>query len=85
MLNIPKDADGYKYGKNDLFALIIIMKRMLSPTEFKNMTIELENVVQTLNYNLTTIKIDKVLNRMGFPLNWTDLAKIERSVNNEQE
>lgn len=85
LLNIPKDADGYKYGKNDLFALIIIMKQMLSPTEFKNMTIELENVVQTLNYNLTTIKIDKVLNRMGFPLNWTDLAKIERSVNNEQE
>ncbi len=79
LLNIPRNEDGYKYGKNDLFALIIIMKQMLSKTEFKNMTIELENVIQTLNYNLTTIKIDKVLNRMGFPLNWADLAKIERS------
>lgn len=84
LLNIPKDDDGYKYGKNDLFALIIIMKQMLSTEEFKNMTLELENVIQTLNYNLTTIKIDKVLNRMGFPLNWADLAKIERSINNEE-
>ncbi len=83
LLNIPRDEDGYKYGKNDLFALIIIMKQMLSYSEFKNMTLELENVIQTLNYNLTTIKIDKVLDRMGFPLNWTDLAKIERSLDNE--
>lgn len=85
LLNIPKDDDGYKYGKNDLFALIIIMKQMLSTVEFKNMTLELENVIQTLNYNLTTIKIDKVLNRMGFPLNWADLTKIERSINNEEK
>ena len=78
LLSIPRDDNGYKYGKNDLFALIIIMKQMLSQTEFKDMTFELENIVQTLNYNLTTIKIEKVLNRMGFPMNWTDLAKIER-------
>lgn len=84
LLKIPKDEDGYKYGKNDLFALIIIMKQMLSYTEFKNMTLELEHVIQTLNYNLTTIKIDKVLERMGFPLNWTDLAKIERSAFDEK-
>ena len=44
------------------------------------MTLELENVVQTLNYNLTSIKIDKVLHRMGFPKNWKDLGGIERSV-----
>ena len=46
------------------------------------MTIELENVVQTLNYNLHTISINDVLNRMGFPLNWQDLSKIERSIDN---
>ena len=31
------------------------------------------------NYNLHTIKIERVFNRMGFPANWKDLAKIERS------
>lgn len=85
LLNIPKDEGKYKYGKNDLFALIIIMKQMLSYTEFKDMALELENVIQTLNYNLTAIKIDKVLERMGFPLNWNELAKIERSTFDEEE
>ena len=47
------------------------------------MTLELEHVIQTLNYNLTTIKIEKVLNRMGFPLNWAELAKIERTLEND--
>lgn len=84
ILNIPRDEEGYIYGKNDLFALIIIMKRMLLKEEFKNMTFELDNIVQTLNYNLTSIKIDKVLNQMGFPLNWEELSKIERPINDEK-
>ncbi|MBQ8535037.1 MAG: Abi family protein [Bacilli bacterium] len=79
LLKIRKEDDEYVYGKNDVFALIIIMRQMLQNEDFKNMTIELENVVQTLNYNLHTISINSVLNRMGFPLNWMDIAKIERS------
>ncbi len=79
LLKIPKENDEYIYGKNDLFALIIIMKQMLQNEEFKNMTVELENVVNTLNYNLHTIKLEDVLKRMGFPINWADIAKIERS------
>lgn len=84
ILNIPRYEEGYIYGKNDLFALIIIMKQMLLKEEFKNMTFELDNIVQTLNYNLTSIKIDKVLNQMGFPLNWEELSKIERPINDEE-
>ena len=60
------------------------MKQMLLKEEFKNMTFELDNIVQTLNYNLTSIKIDKVLNQMGFPLNWEELSKIERPINDEE-
>ena len=85
LLDIPKENNEYIYGKTDLFALLIIIKQMLQKEEFKNMSIELENVIETLNYNLSSIKIDKVLNRMGFPLNWKDLAKIERSVDNEEK
>ncbi len=85
LLEIPKENDEYIYGKNDLFALLIIMKQLLQKDEFKNMTIELDNIVQTLNYNLSTIKIDAVLKRMGFPTNWKDLAKIERSVISDEE
>ena len=82
MLNLKQVDNEYVQGKNDLFALIIIMKQMLQAEDFKNMSLELENVVQTLDYNLHTIKLEKVLNRMGFPLNWQDLSKIERSIDN---
>ncbi len=85
LLKIPKENDEYTKGKNDLFALIIILKQMLSEEDFKNMTLELDNVIQTLNYNLNVITIDKVFDRMGFPLNWKELAKIERSVDESYE
>ena len=79
LLRIKKVDDEYVQGKNDLFALIIILKQMLYSEDFKNMTLELDNVIETLNYNLHTIEIDKVLDKMGFPINWKDLANIERS------
>ena len=85
VLNIEKEADEYKYGKNDLFALVIILKRLLQKGDFKNMTIELSHIIETLDFNLHTIKIDKVLDRMGFPLNWEELASIERRKENEEK
>lgn len=79
LLKIKKEDGEYQNGKNDLFALIIIMKQLLQKEDFKNMIIELENVIETLNYNLNTITLETVLNRMGFPENWKDIANIERS------
>ncbi len=85
LLNIEKEEDVYKYGKNDLFALIIILKRLLQKEDFKNMTEELSHIVKTLNFNLNTISINDVLNRMGFPSNWEDLANIERGREDEKK
>lgn len=79
LLNIKEEDGYYLQGKNDLFALIIIMKQMLNNEDFKNMSIELDNIIETLNFNLRTISINKVLNRMGFPDNWKNIASIERS------
>lgn len=84
LLKLPQEEGEYKKGKNDLFALIIIMKQMLQPEEFKNMVLELENIVSTLDYNLYSIKVSKVLDRMGFPMNWADLANIERSHDSDE-
>ena len=83
LLNIPKKDDEYIYGECDLFALLIIMKELLTSEEYKSMTIELENAVNTLDYNLSTISVDKVLDKMGFPQNWAELKNIERSYLNE--
>lgn len=83
ILNIPKENGSYIYGKNDAFALLIMMKQLLEKDKFKSMCIEIENAIGTLDYNLSTIGIDDVLKRMGFPKNWKELANIERSVVNE--
>ena len=85
LLNVRKDNDIYVNGKNDLFALIIIMKEMLQQTEFKSMMLEIENCVTTLDYNLKTIRIKDVLNRMGFPNNWKDISGMERIKEDENK
>ena len=76
LLNIPKIDGNYEYGKNDLFALIIILKQMLSDVEIKNLVLEISHDLDNLKYNLHSIKIEKVLDRIGFPLNWDDIANI---------
>lgn len=78
LLNIEKIDGEYKYGKNDLFALLIIMKQLLKENEVKNMVIEIEHALDNLDYNLNSIPLSKVLNRMGFPSNWKDIANIEK-------
>ena len=80
LLKINKIDGEYQYGKNDLFALIIMMKQLITPIEFKNLTKEISRVITNLEYNLNTITIIKVLNRMGFPENWQDLMNITRKV-----
>ncbi len=77
LLNIDKIDDEYIYGKNDLFALLIIIRQLLTGNEVKNLILEIEHVLNNLEYNLKTISIDKVLDRMGFPPNWKEIAGIE--------
>ena len=78
ILNIDKTNDEYVYGKNDLFALIIIMRQLLSHNEVKDLIIEIEKVLENLEFNLKTVPIGKVLNEMGFPPNWKEIVDIER-------
>ena len=85
LLDIRKVNGEYVYGKNDLFALLIILKQLLDTDKFRSMVIELENAIRTLDYNLKTISVYTVLNTMGFPKNWKDLANIERSIITDEE
>ena len=77
LLNIPIMDDEYIYGKDDLFALIIIMKQMLVKEEFSNMMEEIRHNLENLDMNLHSIKLDKVLDKMGFPNNYYELKNIE--------
>lgn len=78
LLNVQLLNDEYIYGKNDLFALMLILKSMLKDDEFKSMTLEIQDCLNNLEYNLRSIPINKVLDRMGFPENWSELAEIKK-------
>ena len=73
MLDIDKTNGEYVYGKNDIFALIIILKRLLTDVDFKMMLNEINYELDKLQGKLFTISIDNVLEKMGFPPNYKDI------------
>ena len=75
-LNIPSDEDGYIYGKNDLFSLVIILKVMLRKEEFDIMIEEIKREVQSLDEVINVVPLDTILNRIGFPSNWYDIKEM---------
>jgi len=76
LLEIPKKNDEYIYGKNDLFAIIIILKQLLRKDDFFLLMSELEYEIQILADRLHTISVEKVLDRMGFPINYGKMVSL---------
>lgn len=77
-LKIPMTNNEYVYGKNDLFALVIILKSMLKEEEVNILVLEIKQALDNLDYNLKTIPLLKVLDRMGFPENWESIKEITK-------
>ena len=77
LLNIPKVDDEYIYGVHDIFALIIILKQVLTFTDFKMMMNEIDYEIDWLSSKLRSISVQKVLYRMGFPDNYKQISYLE--------
>ena len=76
LLDIPKMDGEYIYGKNDLFSLVLILKHLLSHDDFTLMLNEMSFEIDLLAGRLKVINITKVLDKMGFPLNYQELARM---------
>lgn len=76
-LQIPKCPDGYIYGKNDLFGLIIIMKEMLKPKQFDLLIEEIKREVNILDEKVDTVPLETILNKIGFPGNWYEIKNLD--------
>ncbi len=74
-LQIEKVEDSYKYGKNDLFALLIILKYMLSEDEFRDLYSELGYEIDLLEGKIKVLEVSSILNRIGFPTNWREIIE----------
>lgn len=76
-LNIPSNPKGYKYGTQDVLALLIAMKFFLPKERYRKL---IENIDYTLHKKLSkrlnSISIDDVKTIMGLNGNWTILKNI---------
>ena len=77
LLNIPENEDGYIYGKNDLFSLVIMLKVMLSKENFNEMIDEIKHEVNVLEEIVSVVPLQTILNRIGFPNNWYEIKNME--------
>ena len=55
---------------------MIILKNLLSQDTFTMLMNEISYELDRLEGKLRTISIEKVLDRMGFPKNYTELARL---------
>lgn len=77
-LNIKKVDEEYINGKNDLFALLIILKRITTDEEFKEMIKEIKDEFNMLSSNIKSIDISLIRERMGFIPDWQKIDDIEK-------
>ena len=76
LLGIPMMDGEYIYGKNDVFELIIILKHLLKENEFHDMMKEIEYEIEKLDGRIDSIPIEKILDRMGFPVNYMEILDL---------
>ena len=76
-LNIPMVNDEYIFGKNDLFAIVLIFKYLLSEADFRLFMKEVSYEINELSGRIQTIPIEMVLARMGFPKNYEILLELD--------
>lgn len=74
IMEIEKTESGeYRYGKRDLFAVMIALKLTISKREFRRLVKEIDIALKNL-YSYTTVLTEPlILESIGFPKYWKDL------------
>ena len=76
ILDIPTMNDEYEYGKNDIYAVVIMLKQVLDERDFSSFIGEVSYELSLLDGRVEVIPQRKILDRMGFPENWEDITNI---------
>ena len=77
ILDIPMIDDEYIYGKKDLFAIIIILRQMLSEDEFHDLIREISYEMDILDGKINSVQTKTILNKISFPDNWREIDNIK--------
>lgn len=77
LLNIDMTDGEYVYGKDDLFAVVIIMKQVLTENEFREFINEVGYEIDILEGKTNILPINNFLTKIGFPENWRDIINLD--------
>lgn len=72
-LCIPKSKGQYSKGKRDLFAVIIVLKYLLSHEESCLLIDEIDDALTNLLLSTKQLEKAQMFKYMGFPNNWADI------------
>ena len=77
LLDIENIDGEYVYGKNDLFAVVIILKYLLTEYEFRELVNEIGYEIDILEGKTSVLPIGSFLNKIGFPENFREIVDID--------
>ena len=74
-LKLPQKGQQYRYGKHDLFAVVIAFRYMLPWDTFIMFKKELSKLLDDFSSRCNSLPYSKLLDEMGFPPNWKNITK----------
>lgn len=75
-LKIQTNEKGPKYGREDVLALLIILKYFINAKRYNYVIDAIDDELNKLAKQLKVINIEKVVHVMGFVENWKDLKSL---------
>lgn len=78
-LQIENKNGNYQLATRDLFSVVIILKLLLEQELFSQFYKNIIQLIEKLEKQISTIKIDKVLYKMGFPKNYKQLIHLQKN------
>lgn len=77
-LSIPKNGSKYRYGKNDLFSVVIVFRYLLPKEDFISFKNEMIHILNDYEKQKLNLERNVLFEYMGFPDNWKNITKYRK-------
>ncbi len=74
-MNLPKKGSQYLIGKKDYFGLVIALRYLLLPQDFRNYKRELKKLIDSYCRKSQRLSKQDLLKQMGMPENWETITR----------
>ena len=74
-MQIPQNGNHYICGKSDILAIMIAFRFLLNKNEFLTFKRALTKIITDFEKKSNSEKKKKLLFAMGFPQNWSSIAR----------